>query len=123
MSCVDTQSYYAISISQVLWPGHIHSAVQPARHGPANEAGPESGYGRSIHRILHIPLEYRVFVDGKLAGKSRPGLQLTEGKPDVCIGSFRDGLVYGFMGKMDDVSIYDRALSLDEMSRRAKGID
>jgi len=66
---------------------------------------------------------FQVFVDGKLAGKSKPGLQLTEGKPDVCIGSFRDGLAYGFMGEMDDISIYDRALSLDEISRRAKGID
>ncbi|MCK5802000.1 MAG: DUF4838 domain-containing protein [Lentisphaeria bacterium] len=63
---------------------------------------------------------FKVFVDGVLAGTSSVGLKLTKGKPAICIGSFRDGLVYGFMGKMADLNIHDKALHQDESKRRAE---
>lgn len=63
---------------------------------------------------------FRVFVDGKPAGTSPAGLELTKGKSDICIGSYRDGLVFGFTGKIEGVNIHDTALSDDEIRRSAK---
>jgi hypothetical protein len=62
---------------------------------------------------------FRVYVDGKLSGASDPGLALTEGQPDIGIGSFRYGLVLGFTGRIDGVDIHGRALSEAEIAQRA----
>ena len=63
---------------------------------------------------------FRVYLDGEEVGASEPDLKLTRGRGVVSIGAYRDGYAYGFEGVIDDVRIYDGALSPLQVLRRAK---
>ena len=57
-----------------------------------------------------------MYADGrKLAAKD---MVITAGKQTFCIGSC-GGAAYGFMGAIDDLAIYDRALSAEEVATLA----
>jgi len=63
---------------------------------------------------------FRVYFDGEEAGVSGSGLGITQGTKDITIGSFPGGHSYGFAGIIDDVRIYDYALSDVQILKHAK---
>jgi hypothetical protein len=63
---------------------------------------------------------FKVYLDGEEVGVSEPGLSLTKGQKDVFIGAYCGGYAYGFEGVIDDVKIYDYALSPAQILKHAK---
>ncbi|MBN1417583.1 MAG: PQQ-binding-like beta-propeller repeat protein, partial [Planctomycetes bacterium] len=69
----------------------------------------------------HLAMTYdgstlRLFVDGREAGASEIGRPRVRGEKPLAIGRRQDGYTY-FRGAIDEVRIYGRALSLDEIRR------
>ena len=63
---------------------------------------------------------FRVYVDGKLAGESKPDRALTLGYDDLFIGAYGGGYDHRFNGIIDDVKIYGRTLSALQILKHAK---
>ena len=63
---------------------------------------------------------FRVYLDGEEVGASDPNLPLTRGRKDVYIGAYNEGYAYGFEGVIDEVKIYERALSASEILEHSK---
>jgi hypothetical protein len=79
----------------------------------------------------HVAISYnvanqtkRIYADGSVKNAAI-GAQIAWNGLDVTIGCDRDSGVYGafFLGKLDDVRIYDRALTDAEISSIAAGAD
>lgn len=54
---------------------------------------------------------FRVYLDGKEVAASKEGLALTPGRDSIYVGSFVGGSAYGLNAVVDDLKIYDQALT------------
>lgn len=63
---------------------------------------------------------FRVYVDGALAGESEGDLPLTKGDAVTYLGSYRGGYAYGLNGVMDEVRLYNKARTAEEIMAEAR---
>ena len=63
---------------------------------------------------------FKVYIDGEEGGASAADLKMSGGHERISIGSIREGASYGFMGVIDEVKIYDRALSAVQILKHVK---
>ena len=89
-------------------------------------SGPGEVYVRDVVSAgvwYHVALTYtldasgntaRVYFNGGSSSNTASGFNLS-GASNVTVGSFRDGSSNWFNGKVDDVRVYNRALSADEI--------
>lgn len=81
----------------------------------------QATYKLPLEQYFQIAVTYDgaqavIYADGKkLASKE---MKVTAGKQPLCVGSC-GGSAYGFMGAVDDLAIYDRALSAEEVAKLA----
>jgi hypothetical protein len=78
----------------------------------------------------HLAMSYdgdalRLYVDGEPAGEKQIGLRRTPGRDGLAFGRRQDGFAdgYHFRGAVDEIQIYDRALTAAEIRRRAAAPD
>ena len=60
----------------------------------------------------------RLYVDGELVASEKDDTQLTKGLSLVVGQLFSFGTVRPFVGHLDEMAIYDRALTAEEVRRR-----
>jgi len=63
---------------------------------------------------------FRIYLDGQEVGVSEPNLEMTPGRPSIYIGAYNGGYAYGLNGVVDDVKVYNRARTPEEIMASAK---
>ena len=77
----------------------------------------------TTNRWYHVVATYdsqgymKVYLDGKLDGTSGPYLTPNIGNQNFYLGTWESGLSYPFDGDIDEVKIYNRALTADEIKQ------
>jgi len=81
----------------------------------------------AVERWHHVAMTYdsdrlRLYVDGKAAGERQIGRERTTGQGGLAFGRRQDnsGDGYHFRGVIDEVRLYDRALSAEQVQTRAQ---
>jgi len=83
-----------------------------------------------LGRWYHVAVTYhwdgqqamaRLYRDGELVGEGTKNEELHSGSYDLLIGAYNTSGSHGLQGWLDDVRIYDRALSDDEVKALAMG--
>jgi len=81
----------------------------------------QAAYKIPLEKFFQLTVTYNgseviIYADGKkIASKN---MQVTASRQPLCVGSC-NGSAYGFMGAVDDLIIYDRALSAEEVAALA----
>lgn len=78
-------------------------------------------------RWFHVAMTYdgndlRVYLDGEPVASRAIGLPRKPGTGPLAIGRRQDGYTY-FRGLIDEVALYDRALSSDELNRNMRAVE
>jgi len=78
-----------------------------------------------IGKWIHIAATYdgsvyKLYIDGEEVASSRNNQPFTNGCKFLFIGSAHNGAAYGFQGMIDDVRIYNYALSQNDILKNAK---